>query len=119
MDVEASTTMRPKLIRIGDTCYRRFDCAADGIIQDLTPMIKINNHGQRSNIHKNACINFLNCFRKLSFLYFFIFLDDNRKYRIDDLEESDFNEQPILNESMEDDSTEILSLDNEDITTDN
>lgn len=99
MDVEASTTMRPKLIRIGDTCYRRFDCAADGIIQDLTPMIKINNHGQRSNIHKNAY--------------------DNRKYRIDDLEESDFNEQPILNVSMEDDSTEILSVDNEDITTDN
>lgn len=34
MDLDAATVMRPKLVRIGNNCYRRLDLTPDGVIED-------------------------------------------------------------------------------------
>ncbi|XP_075589808.1 activating signal cointegrator 1 complex subunit 1 isoform X2 [Dermatophagoides farinae] len=36
MDYNASFAMSPKLIQVGNSCYRRLDCNPDGIIDNLT-----------------------------------------------------------------------------------
>lgn len=55
MEYNGSYSMSPKLIRVGNSCYRRMDCDNNGIIDDFTHMTQsksksfhTNNQGKNS-----------------------------------------------------------------------
>lgn len=65
MSKDISAVMYPKLIRIGDACYRRMDCEPDGVIVDLSLNFdpkSLKNPQMDSKSEGNTFFLFLNSF---------------------------------------------------------